>query len=242
MKIETAYLSECGGRDKNEDTVRIVSNTDELCVFVGDGLGGYNGGEMASTTAAQTIVSYWTIHGLLPEVNMKEAVEAADKEVKKLQKNVQGAMKTTLVTLVIEDYQARWMHVGDSRLYHFVNGVLKEQTMDHSVSQMAVLMGEISAKEIRFHEDRNKILRALGGENVRPDISPVLWAEAEEDHAFLLCTDGFWEYLYEEEMQGFLQRSRTPQEWLAKMKELHQARVPEHHDNFSAAAVFWMNR
>ena len=146
-------------------------------------------------------------------------------------------MKTTLVFLYIEDGCARWMHIGDSRLYHFSGGHLQSQTMDHSVSQMAVLMGEITPQEIRFHEDRNRVLRALGGDNAKPDVSaPVILTGGND--AFLLCTDGFWEYVYEEEMEKTLQNAKTPQEWLKSMETILRTRTPADSDNFTAAAVF----
>lgn len=237
MKISTAYLSECGGREKNDDTVCISSKEDRICAFVGDGLGGYQGGAEASQIAAKEITEYWKQEGLMTDRQMEEAVRLADWAVKHLQQQKQGRMKTTMITLVVEKEQARWMHVGDSRLYHFLDKKLIEQTMDHSVSQVAVLMGEIEAKDIRFHEDRNRVLRALGSENVKPEISKIVDV-SKGDHAFLLCTDGFWEYVYENEMEKLLLKAATPQEWLEDMKQILLARVPENHDNYTAAAIF----
>ena len=237
MKISTAYLSECGGREKNDDTVCVLSKEDGICAIVGDGLGGYQGGAEASQTAAKEITEYWKQEGLMMERQMEEAVRLADWAVKHLQQQKHGRMKTTMVTLVIEKQQARWMHVGDSRLYHFWNNKLIEQTMDHSVSQVAVLMGEITQNEIRFHEDRNRVLRALGSENAKPDISPLHKLSAKRD-AFLLCTDGFWEYVYENEMEQSLEKAENPQQWLDEMLKLLKVRVPKDHDNFSAAVIF----
>ena len=148
-----------------------------------------------------------------------------------------GKMKTTLVFLAIEKGQARWMHVGDSRLYHFHAGTIANQTMDHSVSQMAVLMGEITPHQIRFHEDRNRVLRALGGESAKPDLSSAISRE-EGKEAFLLCTDGFWEYVYESEMEQTLGQSKDPQQWLDKMLTILHSRTPADNDNFTAAVVF----
>lgn len=237
MKISTAYVSDVGGREKNDDTVRIIEQPDGICVFVGDGLGGYDGGKLASSTAAKVIEEYRNDGSFLEEAQMQKAARMANEAVFEQQKNRRGQMKTTLVVLSIEEENARWMHVGDSRLYHFVDGKLKSQTMDHSVSQVAVLMGEILQSEIRFHEDRNRVLRALGSENAKPDISPVTKLSAEKE-AFLLCTDGFWEYIYENEMEQTLLTAKTPQEWLTEMLKLLKVRVPKDNDNFSAAVIF----
>jgi len=236
MKISTAFLSEIGGRERNEDTVCIRQKEGNLCVFVGDGLGGYDGGKIASMAAAEAVMKHWGSQGLMTEAHMRAAAAAADKLVQEKQASMMGEMKTTLVALQVEGEQARWMHVGDSRLYYFRNGALAAQTLDHSVSQMAVLMGEIPQEGIRFHADRNRVLRALGSGNAKPDISPL--TELKEDTAFLLCTDGFWEYVYEKEMETTLKEAKEPMDWLEKMKEILEKRVPQGNDNFSAVAVF----
>lgn len=241
MKITTSYLSEQGGRDKNDDTVCVIREENRICAIVGDGLGGYDGGKLASMKAAETIAEYRKQHDLLKETEMQTAAEQADQMVKRQQLLRNGNMKTTLVVLEMfceqEDVKARWMHVGDSRLYHFKNGKLIGQTMDHSVSQVSVLMGEITQEEIRFHEDRNRVLRALGSDNAKPDISR-LTRIVEKKESFLLCTDGFWEYVYEKEMEDTLKESKTPEMWLEKMKVLLEERVTEGNDNYTVAAVF----
>lgn len=241
MKIDIAYLSEQGGRDKNDDTVCVIQEKDRICAFVGDGLGGYDGGKLASMKAAETVMDFRKQHDLLDETNMQTVAALADKMVKKQQLIRNGNMKTTVVVLEINDAKpvgtARWMHVGDSRLYHFKNGKIVEQTMDHSVSQVSVLMGEITQEEIRFHEDRNRVLRALGSDNAKPDVSKLIEITGEKE-AFLLCTDGFWEYVYEKEMEETLSKAKTPEEWLEKMKAFLGRRVSDGNDNYTAAAVF----
>lgn len=237
MKIKTACLTDCGGRSVNDDTVRIHEDSDCIWVFVGDGLGGYAGGQLASQAAGEALYKASRRGSLLTPERMNEAAQQADAAVRALQQKNGGKMKTTLVLLYIEDGCARWMHIGDSRLYHFISGHLQCQTMDHSVSQMAVLMGEVTPQEIRFHEDRNRVLRALGGDNAKPDVSAQVILTGGKD-VFLLCTDGFWEYVYEEEMERTLQNAKNPQEWLKSMETILHTRAPEDSDNFTAAAVF----
>ena len=233
--MKTAWLSNIGGKAHNDDTVAVAQETGTY-VFVGDGLGAYAGGQQASMAASEVLMALGKRGGLLEETALREAAAAADLAVRQLQKETGGSMKTTAVLLVIEGNRARWMHIGDSRLYCFRKGKLQKQTQDHSVSQMAVLLGEISPREIRFHEDRSRILRALGGANAKPDISQE-WKLRRGD-AFLLCTDGFWEYVYEEEMERLLKKAKTPQAWLEAMEQLLLTRIPENTDNYTAAAVF----
>lgn len=133
--------------------------------------------------------------------------------------------------------RALWAHVGDTRLYHFWNGKLVGQTLDHSVSQLAVDMGLITGDQIRFHEDRSRLLRALGSDSPEPEPGgPVLLAKGF--HAFLLGTDGFWEYVTEPEMEETLAVSSDPRQWLSRMKLILQRKGPGDRDNASAAAIF----
>lgn len=150
---------------------------------------------------------------------------------------VRLARKGGAVCLLLDGDRAVWAHVGDSRLYGFLNGSLILQTLDHSVAQMGVVLREITPDQIRFHEDRNRVLRALGQEGSlkvetgKRHLEPGQWA-------FLLCSDGFWEYVLEKEMEGALAQAAGPEEWLSRMRGLMPGRVPPDNDNNSAAAVW----
>ena len=229
-------MSDVGGRATNDDTASIYQERGRAWVYVGDGLGSYAGGKRASKTAGDALLTMAKQGSMLSKETLTEAAAKADKAVKDLQKATKGNMKTTLVFLAVEDGKARWMHVGDSRLYHFRDGKVLKQTTDHSVSQMAVFMGEITTHEIRFHEDRNKVLRALGGENAKAEVSEEVEVEDGRD-AFLLCTDGFWEYVYENEMEQALQEADSPKDWIRRMEKILKTRVPSDNDNFTAAAA-----
>jgi serine/threonine protein phosphatase PrpC len=240
MKIEVASCSEPGGRDYNEDSVRIF-NQDGICsVVVADGLGGHGGGQIASSTAAGTITEGFCKDPQIDESIVRQLFTQANEDVIKLQ-NSSKKMKSTGVALFIKDNTAIWAHAGDSRLYHYLDGRLVTQTLDHSVSQMAVFSGEITLEQIRHHEDRNKVLKAFGaGDEITAEVSPELMLEGDF-HAFLLCTDGFWEYVLEPEMEIDLVKSVTPDDWIHFMCRRLKQRVPDNHDNYSAAAVFIIN-
>ncbi len=149
------------------------------------------------------------------------------------------AMKTTLVVLTLARGRAVWAHAGDSRLYCFRDGRLVFQTRDHSAAQLGVLLGEITPDQIRFHEDRNRVLRALG----QDDELTVETGErvlTDGAYAFLLCSDGFWEYVLEREMEEDLESAGSAEEWLTRMRRRLAERVPAGNDNNTAAAV-WVN-
>lgn len=235
MKIETAQISHIGGRQHNDDTAGILQQGGTY-VYVGDGLGGYAGGAQASQAAWEALLAQAKKGGMTDSATMTRAAEAADRAVRDLQERTGGDMKTTQVFLALEKGRAMWMHTGDSRLYHFHGGTIAAQTVDHSVSQLAVLMGQITQREIRFHPDRNRVLRALGAQDARAVVSGAV--EVKAGDAFLLCTDGFWEYVYEEEMEQTLANAKDAQSWLEAMTALLRSRIPHNTDNYTAAAVF----
>lgn len=207
---------------------------DNLCVVLADGLGGHGGGEIASREAVKVILEGW--HGSATPALLCELAQTAHRRILSLQTPV-CKMKTTAVILSIARGRAQWAHVGDSRLYHFIDGKLVFQTRDHSSSQIAVLMGQIKQEEIRFHEDRSHIFRALGQEsNMSADAQEQELSPGE--HAFLLCTDGFWEYVYEAEMEEELRRAVSVEDWLGRMKHYLDGRADQDNDNNTAAAVW----
>ena len=234
--IITASYTDIGGRACNEDTVRQVRQGDGLCLVVADGLGGHGGGETASRAAAEAICMDWG--GTVSEEVLARRVRTAHGRVCELQTSA-CPMKTTVAVLETDGRRAAWAHVGDSRLYHFMNGALVFQTCDHSASQIDVMLGDITPDQIRFHEGRSRLYRALGQEG-ELKVEPHGEALTPGRHAFLLCTDGFWEYVYEEEMAADLMAAATPGEWLTRMRTRLKARVPENNDNNSAAAV-WLD-
>ena len=143
-------------------------------------------------------------------------------------------MKTTAVALRIDRTQAEWAHIGDSRLYYFSGDELQRVTKDHSVSYMKYLGGEISYMDVYHDDDRSSLLRVLGKEKCTIDTDSV---ELKSGDSFLLCSDGFWEYVYNEEILIDWLKADNPKEWINYMLLRHIQRTPENNDNFSVIAV-----
>jgi len=237
MQYETASCSCRGGREYQEDCIRVCVEDDACAVVVADGLGGHGNGQIASATVADAVTNAFFKAPVMDAAHIQGSFELANAAVIALQTSALK-MKSTGVALFVKNGIAIWGHVGDSRLYHFKAGALAARTLDHSVSQMAVFAGEISPEQIRHHADRNRVLRAFGvDEGFRAEITDPRSLEPCF-HAFLLCTDGFWEYVLETEMEIELSKAVSPVSWIQGMVQRLGGRVPEDHDNFSAAAVF----
>ena len=98
------------------------------------------------------------------------------------------------------------------------------------------MAGEITVNQIRGHKDRNKLVRVLGHkEKVKADIIEV---DLEPHDAILICSDGFWENIIENDMSRALSHSKDSKEWLEEMKEIVESTATEDNDNNSAIAFF----
>lgn len=205
--------------------------------IVCDGLGGHCGGERASRTAVDAAIAGFAADLLrIDRDALSSWLEAAHAGVRDMQNaSAEFAnMRTTAVALLTDGESAVWAHAGDSRLYHLRAGRIVAQTRDHSVPQLLADAGEIDASGIRFHEDRNRLLRALGSA-VELKITGSTKIDVVRGDAFLLCTDGFWEWVLEEEMEAAL--LADPAAWLDSMERILLAKASGDFDNYSAVAV-----
>jgi serine/threonine protein phosphatase PrpC len=235
------YISEKGTREINEDSISVAKRDNNFCFTLCDGLGGHNSGDVASSTVTEIFSELFQSAKISVDDFFMTAYTQANCIVNELQNNEDGinGMKTTVASLVISDNKCVWSHLGDSRIYCFNKWKLKSRTLDHSVPQMLVKENEISEKEIRFHPNRNRLLRVIGGDTQRPKYDVSGAVEIDGFYAFLICSDGFWELIDEREMRCCLLRSKTPEQWLNLMEKI----VLKHGknkamDNYSAIGVF----
>jgi len=230
-------LTEKGNREINEDSVGFAYEDGVGFFVLADGLGGHGYGDIASRIATECAMECFAEKpGDLDECFLIGQNRLIDEQRKM---NARDELKTTMVCLYICDGKAKWGHIGDSRLYYFKEGKLNKRTLDHSVTQMLVAMGEIREKDIRGHMDRNRLLRVMGADWETPKY------ELEEEialcgkDAFLLCSDGFWELITESDMEKMLRRASSPDKWLESMKIIVMKNGKGRNmDNFSAIAVF----
>ncbi len=238
--IDYALMTNQGGRSNNEDYVKHAVFGEDHCFVLCDGLGGHEKGEVASMTVASAVVKLFTEHGDSPTF-LDDAFNKAQEELLALQaeSGEKNAMKSTMVVLVVAEEIIKWAHIGDSRLYHiFEDGTRYERTRDHSVVQMLVDMGEIKEEEIRTSPDRNKVLRVMGNPwtGKSYDKSPIL--ERDTEQAFVMMTDGAWEYIYENEMLADLAATKNAEDWSLRMEKKILARADmTKTDNYSMVCV-----
>ncbi len=235
--MEYTVFSGTGDREINEDFAVAETINHLHCLVVCDGLGGHGKGEVASQLVAQHLVQYFKEHPIPDNAHITEAFETAQSKLLEEQEkaHMKNGMKTTAVMLLADEKSAVWAHIGDSRLYLFQKGKLVSRTLDHSVPQMLVMAGDIKEKQIRNHPDRNCLLRAFGTAwtTNRYEISPAY--KLNQYHSFLLCTDGFWEYITEKMMCKLLKKSHSSEEWMQYMlNEVRKNGGNAEMDNYTA--------
>lgn len=240
LKIET--LSKPGGRKANEDACGYCTLADISCCILSDGLGGHDGGATASKLSVEHVLEAFRKTPQCSIDGIKSLMEAGGDAVLNEQiKNPRlNSMRTTAVILTIDGKQnkACWGNIGDSRLYCFRNGRIIKQTKDHSVSQMMVDAGYLKQEMIRSAPGRNQLYAAMGDKNHFEFETVSAPFPICDGDAFLLCSDGLWEYVEEKEMERLLQKAESAQSWLKMLEEQVLQRGDEGQDNYSAVVVW----
>jgi serine/threonine protein phosphatase PrpC len=240
LRLRSASLSKAGARAVNEDACGVREDAGRGLWIVADGLGGHGSGEIAAGIAVETLLDALDPAAGLGPDRLADAFVRVARALRDRQEAepARRGMRTTVVVMAIDGSDARWAHVGDSRLYWVRGGRIRAQTEDHSVPQALVKAGELAPEAVRFHEDRNRLLRTLGEEKPpRPTLleTPLV---LQPDDAFLLCSDGFWECVTEGDMEIALAKAADPTEWLQRMERRLIARALADQDNYTAIGVW----
>ena len=221
MKLELACRVAQGVRGSCDDRALLLgkildqdSHSGEgdapLIAVVCDGCGGYAGGG----TAAETVLSALSqapLETLADPGGLVEALEGARRAVegKKRELPQLSEMCTTVAGCVFLEDRTFVFHAGDSRVYRYDGTSLARMTVDHSAVQSMVDAGRMSAEDGRKSPQRKIITRCIGMDCPPPEIyvsqSPVLPGEV-----FLLCSDGLWECMPDEELKGLLSQGGAP--------------------------------
>ena len=231
MRCHCASYTDVGKRSNNEDSFGLHQSGDSLLAIVADGLGGHENGEVASRLAVDSIIKDLS-EAEIDEDTLLYAILDANKAIC----SAKTIGKTTVAALWIKDQYAVAAHVGDSRIYQFRDGEIIFQSVDHSNVQMAVLVGELEPDALRNHKDRNQLFRALGEENEELKVDSTE-LEVLPGDSFLLCSDGFWEPVTEEDMLQTLKEAESPEQWLDAMKQIVVTADKPKQDNYTAVCL-----
>lgn len=205
-------------RDLNEDSYLI---RDGLYV-VADGMGGHDGGELASAAVVDTFRQAWEEHTeALDMQSLQDWLTQANREVYDIAEGRAGTTLTMLTNVLHQDQEQLVVaNVGDSRTYRYraSDEAFLQLTQDHSAVAEMVRLGQLTAQEAREHPARNVITRAVG--SALRLLADVLLMEAEVGDRFLLCTDGLTSEVDDQEIGLIVASAATVQEAADQLVEL----------------------
>lgn len=200
-------------RKSNQDCFYSAKvNESALWAVVCDGMGGVNGGDVASNLAVKSIKESlnngtWEELGEIQNSDVKKMLKNALKKANlEIFTNAQGnknlaGMGTTAVLVAIVNDKIHVAHVGDSRAYLVRQGKINQLTIDHSMVQEMIDEGEITHEEAKMHPNKNIITRALGiSKDVDVDYS---MKTKKPGDAVIICTDGLTNYLDQKEILDY---------------------------------------
>ena len=205
-------------REGNEDS----GYAGQHLLAVADGMGGYAGGEVASSIAISTIRRLDTENPRsdeMVEVLQNAVVQANSSLSQRIMEEPQlENMGTTLTAMLWAEGRVALLHIGDSRAYLLRGQVFKQITHDHTLVQTLVDEGKITEEEVATHPQRSLILRALDGKSpVDPDVSIN---EAEVGDRYLLCSDGLSGVVSQKTIRETLEAESDPHAAARKLIDL----------------------
>ena len=204
--FELALLSDVGtGRPDNEDSCGHFIESPASVVFaIADGVGGYEGGEVASRMAIDIVLEAyrqsppaWGAAKRLHRAITRANIEIHDKA---LTVPELGRMATTMTAVAVEKGMLSVVHVGDCRLYMIRHRQISQITKDHTMVAERVRMGMMSAARAKNHPERSMLLRSLGHELI-VSVDRIAMPLLERDR-LILCSDGLYNVLDDEELES----------------------------------------
>ena len=206
-------------RENNEDAYLLEQQGRYVIAVVADGIGGYEGGEVASYLACKCISEYLrdSPERDLGEDVLKQAVIHANNAVVSQQQNPRLSSMGCVLTAVLfdlEQHLACMCHVGDTRLYKYKDGVLTKLSRDHSLVGLQEDAGLLSEKEAMSHPRRNIITRFIGNSRLDWDTTYMmdLSFPIEVDTQYLIYSDGLYDMIASTEIMEVLAQEGNQQQ------------------------------
>ncbi|MGE0187902.1 MAG: PP2C family serine/threonine-protein phosphatase [Steroidobacteraceae bacterium] len=245
MQVESAQISLLGDRGDNQDRVGITQSGQATLVVVLDGMGGHSDGSRAAAVALKSIIESFTkqVSPLLDPLGFIHlALGRAHDEVVRLgrDKPIEVRPRATAVICLVQEGMAYWAHVGDSRIYHLRQEAVLERSRDHSHVELLLREGKITEADIASHPMRNFVECCLGGDAAIPEMSVAGSKRMQSGDMLLLCSDGIWANLKDDDIAGFARGHSQLQTALEQLgARAVQASAP-YSDNSTAAVLRWL--
>ncbi len=246
MRVDYADISLLGGREENQDRVATAVTDQAALLVVVDGMGGHAHGAKAAEVTQHAVFEAFaqTPHPLLDPLGFLHlTLGRAHEEVVKLgaQLPIEQRPRATCAVCLVQQGAAWWAHIGDSRLYHLRRGALVGRSRDHSHVELLLREGLITAEQAQTHPMRNFVECCLGGDPIVPDMTLTRRRPLERNDVLLVCTDGFWAGVKDNEIASEVSAQGVPlKEKLLELAQRAISRTGAASDNTSVAALRWL--
>ncbi len=243
MKFTIFQNSRQGPRQYNQDRLAYSYSKDALLLVVADGMGGHRHGEIAAQLAVTTMTDAFQRLAVpmlsSPAKFLIDHMQQIHDMIDQLtqERELIEAPRTTIVAAVVQRGVLYCAHVGDSRLYHFRDGHLLYRTEDHSIVQSLYSKGIINKDDMSTHPYRHKVYSCLGGD-VPPKIDLSDRQELAEGDTILLCTDGVWGAVTDEQIKRIL-NSPSITDGVTTLLDVAENTSQDQGDNMSAIGLQW---
>ena len=253
-RVRTGMFSDIGKREYQQDTARVSESyvyiADRRIIgILCDGMGGLSGGELASGYCVEKLYEIFNTVNASEDIPRFYSlmIDKLDQQVKAMT-NADGkplGAGTTLVSVVIDDGRLFWASVGDSRIYLINDASTLCLTRDHNyrmVLESQVRKGLITAQDAMIHPKREALISYIGMGGVKcADISEKPFLLRGNDR-LLLCSDGLYRSLSEEEMANIIRDAGDDMEGAARELVLTAIGKGKHHqDNTTAVVIKYLD-
>jgi serine/threonine protein phosphatase PrpC len=209
LQVESAEVSLRGARHENQDRVMVSVGTSAALIAAFDGMGGHADGARAAEVAKAVVLAAFAQQPqplLDPLAFLHLALGQAHAAVVALGTSMplEHRPRATGALCLLQHRTAWWAHVGDSRIYHLRQGEVLTRTRDHSHVEVLLQEGLIRPEQAHDHPMRNYVESCLGGEALLPEMTIGRCARMQGGDTVLVCTDGFWASLLDEQLAALL--------------------------------------
>ena len=238
MKYTTSQSSRLGNRAVNQDRCAVLKNQNAVLLLLADGLGGRSNGELAAQRFIDVMseIFYKTNYPIINvQKYLQQNILVAHREIQKISDDNNKNPYTTCVCALVHEQNITWAHAGDSRLYLYRENKLLTRTRDHSYIEELISQKLLSEKESAQHPMRNCVTACLGHQGKTIPIRLSETTKLQTNDVILLCSDGLWSGVTEEEIAQTLSLGKpgTP---LDTLTELAEKNAYPASDNITAVA------
>lgn len=232
--FKTAFISEEGGKLKNNDYFGFVELDKYACYVIADGITDMRDSQSAKEAIVAVITAFQNAPGISRR-KVKGYLRYANKEL--LKSKSYDKLKASLTVVVTNYEKFRYGYAGNTRLRLYRDGSRTLATFDMSLSQNMVKAEQLPEDKLARHEERNNLYSYIGKAHFQPFVSRKI--KLVNGDIITLYTKGIWENVDEGELDDvFAETGNEPIEECNKVEDLLLSRQPKDLDNYTFAAIY----